>query len=62
MIMNICKVKRTFLASIEFKTDTKEMTQKEDWVSELWSFTHWNILNEVMLDYGKTWKEFHNLR
>lgn len=43
--MNIYKVKRTFLASIEFKTETKKMAQKEDWVSELWSFTHWNILN-----------------
>ena len=33
--MNIYQVKRTFLASIEFKTETKEMTQNGLWVSKL---------------------------
>ena len=42
MIMNIYQVKRMFLASIEFKTETKEMTQNGAWVSKLQTFARWN--------------------
>lgn len=48
--MNIYKDKSMFLASIEFKTETKETTQNGNWVSKLWSFAYWNIqLNNIRL-------------
>lgn len=54
MIMNIYKVKSTFLASIEFKTETKETTQNGNWVRKFWSFAYWNIkLNNIRLSKDK---------
>lgn len=50
MIMNTYKVKRMFLASTEFKTETKKMTESGDWVNKLRTFIHWNIhLSDVRL-------------